>query len=210
MTAVMFRKRDESFYSTDLRRKRAIDQIVGSAPAPPKSCDARRWQSHCSRATRETTMVPHRHLVRAGLIVVGALIAFFVVRALLVPKSFGQYGHFRGDNLAEQMAPPSQYGPPDVCASCHAKIFDTKSKGRHASVPCQTCHGPVSGHVQDDGMKPMIVNRSFTLCARCHQKLEARPTQFPQITIQEHLGRVRLTTEGNEGVCLTCHNPHRP
>lgn len=155
-------------------------------------------------------MIPHRHLVRAGLILVGVLIAFFVARALLVPKSFGQFGTFRGDNLAEQMALPVQYGPPDVCASCHAEIFATQTKGRHAFVPCQTCHGPVNIHVQDDGMKPMIINRSFTLCARCHQKLEARPVQFPQISIGEHLARKNLTTEGNEDVCLSCHNPHAP
>lgn len=141
---------------------------------------------------------------------VGALVVFFIVRALLVPKSFGQFGTFRGDNLAEQAAQPTNYGPLDVCAPCHAAVFETKTKGKHMNVPCQTCHGPVAEHVQDDGMKPMIMNRSFTLCARCHQKLEARPAQFPQINIQDHLGRANLTTEGNEGVCLTCHNPHSP
>lgn len=155
-------------------------------------------------------MIPHRHLVRAGMILVGALVAFFIVRALLVPKSFGQFGTFRGSNLAEQAALPANYGPPDVCATCHADLFETKAKGKHLNVPCQTCHGPVAEHVQDDGMKPMIINRSFTLCARCHQKLEARPAQFPQINIQEHLAGKNLTTEGNEGVCLTCHNPHSP
>lgn len=155
-------------------------------------------------------MEPHRHLVRAGMILAGALMLFFIVRAFLIPKSFGEYGHFRGSNLAEQAAILPNYGPPDACASCHPDKVALKDKGVHASVPCQTCHGPLSGHVQDTGMKPMIINKSFTLCARCHQKIQARPSQFPQINIQEHLASAHLTTEGNEAVCLSCHNPHSP
>lgn len=152
----------------------------------------------------------YHHLTRAGLLLAGALIAFFIVRALLVPASFGKYGNFRGDNLAEQAAIPVNYGPPEVCATCHAEHVAKKEKGKHAGVPCQTCHGPVGDHVQEDGMKPMIINKTFTLCARCHQKLEARPAQFPQINIYNHLARAKLTIDGNEAVCLSCHNPHAP
>lgn len=155
-------------------------------------------------------MAPHRHLIRAAMILAGALMIFFIVRTFLVPKSFGMYGHFRGDNLAEQAAFPVNYGPPDVCATCHTEQITMKGKGKHVTVPCQTCHGPVGEHVQDDGMKPMIINKSFTLCARCHQKLEARPPTFPQINIQEHLASVNMTTDGNEAACLSCHNPHSP
>lgn len=155
-------------------------------------------------------MTSYRHLVRAAGLLIGALFIFFVVRAFLIPSSYGQYGNFRGDNLAEQAAILPNYGPPDACATCHADHVAKKEKGKHASVPCQTCHGPVGDHVQDDGMKPMIINKSFTLCVRCHQKLEARPQQFPQINIGEHLARNHLSTDGNEAVCLSCHNPHRP
>jgi hypothetical protein len=155
-------------------------------------------------------MITYRHLVRVGILLVSALVVFFIVRAFLVPASYGEYGNFRGDNLAEQVAIPPNYGPPEVCTTCHADHVAKKAKGKHAAVPCQTCHGPVGDHVQDDGMKPMIVNKSFALCARCHQKLEARPQHFPQINIQNHLARVNLTTDGNEAVCLSCHNPHAP
>lgn len=155
-------------------------------------------------------MVPYHHLTRAAAILAGALLIFFVIRTFLIPSSFGQFGNFRGDNLAEQAGIPPAYGAPDSCAACHGELFKTKSHGKHAAVPCQTCHAPLSQHVTDDGISPMPVNRSFTLCARCHQKLEARPVQFPQISIGEHLSRKNLSTEGNEGVCLSCHNPHAP
>ena len=35
-----------------------------------------------------------------------ALVAFVLLRAAVVPKSFGQYGHYRGDAIAELAARP--------------------------------------------------------------------------------------------------------
>lgn len=155
-------------------------------------------------------MTPYRHLLRAGILLGAALLVFFIIRTLAVPSSYGQYGHFRGDNLAEQVAIPMQYGPPQVCEGCHSDKVVQKEKGKHKSIPCQTCHGPVSAHIQDSGVQPMGVNRSWTLCARCHQKIEGRPRSFPQIIIQDHLSTLGVTVDGNEAACLTCHNPHSP
>jgi hypothetical protein len=41
------------------------------------------------------------HLVRLGGVFAAGVILFLVARSLIVPHSFGQYGHFRGDALAE-------------------------------------------------------------------------------------------------------------
>lgn len=150
----------------------------------------------------------HRHLVRAGALVAVALCAFFIIRAFLVPKSFGAFGHFRGDNLAEQAALPVTYGPPDSCAECHGDVFKAKMEGRHATVPCQTCHGPLSQHVTENGVSPMPIARSFTLCLRCHQEVEGRPKSFPKINMADHLSQ--LGKEESEAICLTCHHPHHP
>jgi hypothetical protein len=48
------------------------------------------------------------HLFRlAGVFLVG-FASFLVVRALLVPKTFGEYGHYRGAALGELTAKPIQ------------------------------------------------------------------------------------------------------
>lgn len=150
------------------------------------------------------------HLLRAGAILFGVALVFFIVRAIVMPKSFGKYGSFRGDNLAEQAALPVVHGTPESCAECHEDQVKTKTAGKHAAVPCQTCHGPLATHVKENGMEPMVVNRSYALCARCHQKLEARPKTFPQIDMQEHVEGMGMKLEDNEAVCLTCHQPHSP
>ena len=53
-------------------------------------------------------------------------------------------------------------------------------------------------------VKPPI-DRSFTLCARCHRKMAARPPKFPQVDLDQH---VNGPVEGK--VCLQCHDPHSP
>ena len=150
-----------------------------------------------------------KHLFRAAGLLLGALFIFFVVRALLVPGSFGQYGHFRGDNLAEQAAKPMIHGSPVSCADCHDELFQIKMAGKHAAVPCQDCHAPLAHHIKDDGIEPMPIHKSYTLCIRCHLKIESRPKNFPQIDLHEHLAKANLTTD-DEGVCFTCHKPHDP
>ena len=40
------------------------------------------------------------HLVRLAAVMLIALAAFVIVRTAIVPKSFGQYGHFRGAAIA--------------------------------------------------------------------------------------------------------------
>jgi hypothetical protein len=73
-------------------------------------------------------------------------------------------------------------------------------------VSCEICHGPLGGHVKADGTvaKPPI-DRSFSLCARCHRKVAGRPEKFPQVDLEKH---VNGPVEGK--VCLQCHDPHSP
>ena len=71
---------------------------------------------------------------------------------------------------------------------------------------CEICHAPLGAHILADGsvVKPPI-DRSFTLCARCHRKMAARPAKFPQVDLDQH---VSGPVEGK--VCLECHDPHSP
>jgi hypothetical protein len=81
------------------------------------------------------------HLFRfAGLFVV-AFLVFLVVRGYVVPKTFGQYGHYRGAAIGEIAAHPVKFAGHQTCESCHSDIADTKTKGAHAHVNCEACHG---------------------------------------------------------------------
>jgi hypothetical protein len=148
-----------------------------------------------------------RHVFRAGLVLVAAGAAVVLVRGFLVPRSYGDYGPYRFDNVAEQanVRTPRHAGPAS-CAACHAKQAQARAAGGHRTVSCEVCHGPLSLHVEGSAVKAkMPVDRSFTLCARCHRKIAGRPEKFPQVVLEQH---VQGPVEG--AACLECHDPHSP
>ena len=46
------------------------------------------------------------HLLRLAVVFLVGIILFLVARGFLVPRSFGQYGHYRGNAIAEIAARP--------------------------------------------------------------------------------------------------------
>ena len=143
------------------------------------------------------------HLFRfAGLFVL-AFLVFLVVRHFVVPKSFGEYGHYRGASIGEIAAHPIKFAGHDTCETCHTDIADTKSKGKHAHVNCEACHGPQVKHATADDpstVKPVLPDTAV-LCARCHTASAAKPKGFPQVDPADH---------SNGMPCDTCHKPHSP
>jgi ABC-type nickel/cobalt efflux system permease component RcnA len=141
------------------------------------------------------------HLVRLAAVMLIALVGFLVLRAAVIPKSFGEYGHFRGNALQEIASRPIAYAGRGACESCHVEVVDQKRLGRHAKIACETCHGPQAKHADDPSTgKPPKPNVAV-LCARCHEANSAKPTWMPQVATAEHSGGV---------VCDTCHQPHHP
>jgi len=141
------------------------------------------------------------HLLRmAGTFVIGVL-AFLVIRAVLVPRSFGQFGHYRGDAIAEVAARPVAYAGHQTCETCHVDILETKTKGKHAGVACEACHGPQAQHAGDPGSATPQKPDAAMLCAQCHEASAAKPAGFPQVATAEHFAGV---------VCTTCHPAHDP
>jgi hypothetical protein len=69
------------------------------------------------------------------------LLVFLVVRHYVVPKSFGQYGHYRGAAIGEIAAHPAKFAGHETCEGCHSDVQDQKMKGAHAHVNCEACHG---------------------------------------------------------------------
>jgi cytochrome c553 len=161
-----------------------------------------------------------KHIVRLllligifGVVAIGAKFYF-------TDKSFGVYGHYRADSVAEIAAAAPIYRGAAYCQTCHRERFAQWSAGIHKVVTCETCHGAAGKH--PDG-KPPVVSDAHThsliasarydqfelsipadtvkLCTLCHEKMPGRPAVQRQIEVSKHAGTQP---------CSTCHNPHSP
>jgi len=141
------------------------------------------------------------HLLRIAVVFVMGLLVFFGVRAFFVPRSFGEYGHYRGDAIAEAAALPIAYAGHQTCEECHSEVLEVKRKGTHAGVACEACHGPQAKHTEDPvALLPRLPD-SAVLCPVCHEASSAKPKSFPQVDTKEHSGGL---------TCNSCHKPHDP
>ena len=141
------------------------------------------------------------HLFRLAAVFLCGVLAFLVVRGFLVPKSFGQYGHYRGNALREIAARPIHYAGHESCETCHADVLEKKKGGRHTRVNCEACHGPLAKHADDPTSEQPGKLDTAVLCARCHEANAAKPKSFPQVATADH----------STGLpCDTCHQPHSP
>ncbi len=157
-----------------------------------------------------------KHIWRAGLLLVAFVVVFIIFRHLMIPESFGIAGFYRYDSLQEFMDIPVIHGDAKSCLECHdpSSPVDAYKRGKHATISCETCHAPLSHHV-DGGEKvaDMRADRSVQLCLYCHQELRARPQTFPQVKLKAHLaemGAIEPSESIPESVCLTCHEAHDP
>jgi len=157
------------------------------------------------------------HVHRVFIILAGALVVGFAVQRLLQPRSFGQYGHYRGDSLVQLMARAPVHQGRAVCAECHEEIHAAHRKDVHFRVECEDCHGPGLNHVryrrgEDPTITPAAATmpREYTLegCLFCHRKLAARPKSFAQIDPKEHYAFLHVNDERTR--CIECHSPHEP
>ena len=149
-----------------------------------------------------------RHITRLVTIIVLVVIGFIVVRSLLVPDSFGEYGHFRGANLEEQMALQPLYQGADYCKECHQVQYGDWQEGGHLTVTCEVCHG--HWEIHNDNLKTMTAVATSDACLICHLKLSGRPENLSQIeSFAQHLKDQEVSEEDAEG-CVDCHDPHAP
>jgi len=141
------------------------------------------------------------HLFRFVGIFVLMFIVFLVVRRFVVPKSFGEYGHYRGAAMGEIAAHPVHFAGHQACETCHTDVLEVKKNGKHAHVNCEACHGALAKHADDPASVTPVKPDTATLCVRCHAASAARPKNFPQVQAEEH----------STGLpCETCHQPHSP
>ncbi len=141
------------------------------------------------------------HLIRlAGVFLLGVVL-FLVLRSVMVPRSFGRYGPFRGDALAEISSRPVSFAGHETCENCHPDEAALKASGAHKTVNCESCHGPLAKHADDPGTVQPVLPDVAKLCIRCHSENIAKPSGFPRVDAKEHSGGQ---------ACDTCHKPHSP
>lgn len=136
---------------------------------------------------------------------IAAVIALFygVAHYLLVPATFGAFGHYRGAALAELADRPLGFAGKEACAKCHETENGDLAGDSHKTLSCETCHGPSYSHAQNSSDKSFTPQKisDERFCLRCHLRNVSRPEKFPQVTDPKH-------SDGEP--CLSCHLPHKP
>jgi len=129
------------------------------------------------------------------------IVLFLVGRYFLVPKSFGEHGHYRFNSVNENKERPMHYAGKDACAECHDDYVLEMESDMHAGLSCETCHGPGLAHYENPDSARLIVPDQREFCGLCHAMNATREYKLSQIDLQEH---------NPEKKCIECHNPHLP
>jgi hypothetical protein len=124
-----------------------------------------------------------------------------VLQALLVPKGFGRYGHYRPGALDDNRGRALVHAGRAACLDCHSDAADAARGGPHEQVRCEACHGALARHAADPVEQKAVRPDSRVVCARCHQASVARPARFPQVEVADHAGGE---------ACTSCHRAHDP
>jgi len=155
----------------------------------------------------------YSHVFRIILILVVTAVVGVLIRNLVLPDSFGEYGHYRGNAIKDEINRPIRNGTNASCLSCHPYIREMHLRGVHNTVSCEFCHGPVADHIKDGkviAQLPKKVGADIKkLCLRCHnQIIRARPKEsIKMITMPQHLQEKHVRIDHN---CNQCHNVHAP
>ena len=59
------------------------------------------------------------HLIRPALVLLACLAVFLMIRSAIVPKAFGQYGHYRPGALELVRQHPIAFAGQETCVACH-------------------------------------------------------------------------------------------
>ena len=161
-----------------------------------------------------------RHIFRLIVLLVACAVIGYAAKRGFTVKSFYEYGHYRGNSVAQIASEKPKYRGVGYCAPCHAEQVAAWSKGIHNSadsgkiVKCEVCHGAASerepqgmfvvstsGPDHPTSLKMFVPTDTRKLCTLCHERMTGRPQEQPQIVVADHAGTQQ---------CIVCHNPHSP
>jgi hypothetical protein len=127
---------------------------------------------------------------------------FLLVRYLLIPESFGEYGHYRGNSIQENAAVPMHYAGRDACMECHDDMAAELAADAHASIACESCHGPGLDHATYADSIGIAKPSGREFCGLCHSLNPARKTGVvKQVDLKDH---------NTDNDCIECHKAHKP
>ena len=172
------------------------------------------------RIERRIGLAMPRHIFRLIVLLVACAVIGYAAKRGFTVKSFYEYGHYRGDSVAQIASEKPKYRGVGYCAPCHAEQVAAWSKGIHNSadigkiVKCEVCHGAASereshgmfvvstsGPDHPTSLKMFVPTDTRKLCTLCHERMTGRPQEQPQIVVADHAGTQQ---------CTVCHNPHSP
>jgi len=145
----------------------------------------------------------------AGLAVAGVAMVLVMVVAVaglivVVPSIYGEYGYHPTENAQSWAALTPQYADSALCRSCHLPEYVPWQAAKHATVACESCHGPLAEHAATAPVKAAagtiaIEKPTSDLCVLCHQQTTGRPDGFPVVDLSQHHAGAP---------CLGCHDSH--
>jgi hypothetical protein len=162
---------------------------------------------------KESRSKYNSHLIKLILALVVVGVAGFIARQVFTPESLGQYGHYRGADIADQKNVPIRLQTNESCFQCHKPIRKIHKTGVHKTVSCEICHGPYGDHIEDGkkiGALPVKSGQDINhLCLRCHNKvIQARPREsIKMVGLPEHLEEKKVRIDHT---CDQCHMVHDP
>ncbi len=130
------------------------------------------------------------------------ILLFLLLRYLLVPVTFGEYGHYRGASLIDNASPEIHYAGQQACFECHQDVEDLKKQDVHSEIHCETCHGPGQKHVLSGESADILKPAGREFCGRCHAMNAAKQ--------KSAVFQVDLKKHNFDKNCIECHNPHQP
>lgn len=136
---------------------------------------------------------------RIFLLALGIVVVYSIARYFLTPDSFGEYGWYRGEALAELAKREPVYAGKAACAECHSDEYQALVKHEHKTLSCESCHGTGQAHADNPDVKMEMLN--YGHCVRCHQANPSRPKWLKQIASKAHYAGSK---------CTECHVPHSP
>jgi hypothetical protein len=140
-------------------------------------------------------------IFRLILLAAGIVVSYGIARYFLTPKTFGEFGWYRGEALVELADRPITYAGKATCVEvCHSDEGAKLAKDGHKTLSCEACHGAAADHAD----KPEVTKPpklGYSTCIRCHEANPSRPKWHKQIVSKTHY-------PGSK--CSECHVPHMP
>lgn len=145
------------------------------------------------------------HVWRPLYIAIALVLLAVAARFIIVPADFGihergyMYGWHRKSNEAEWKAVTVKYQTAKACSPCHRTESGEIKDSPHQAISCENCHGAMFYH-----KGRLEINRSRSLCIRCHAKLPYSGSQ------RGAMKGINPETHHPQLECVICHYPHDP